>query len=110
MRTNRKNTLTFKQLKKLVRENVEDEYLDPYNENEKEIAHIENQSVTIGQLRKAEQILIDNGIDEDEVDTVLQAVGYALLDMELYPDKDRDYDHGLDDLIASGYYADSEEK
>lgn len=32
----------------------------------------------------AEQCLIDNGIDEDEVETVLQALGYILLDTELY--------------------------
>lgn len=37
-------------------------------------------------IKKAEQILADNGIDQDEVDTVLQAIGYALLDEELYPD------------------------
>lgn len=36
-------------------------------------------------IKKAEQILADNGIDQDEVDTVLQAIGYALLDKELYP-------------------------
>lgn len=35
-------------------------------------------------IKKAEQILADNGIDQDEVDTVLQAIGYALLDKELY--------------------------
>lgn len=33
----------------------------------------------------AEQILIDNGIDPDEASIVLQALGYALLDVELYP-------------------------
>lgn len=34
---------------------------------------------------KAEKVLIDNGIDPEEVEIVLQAVGYALLDKELYP-------------------------
>lgn len=33
---------------------------------------------------KAEKVLIDNGIDPEEVEVVLQAVGYALLDTELY--------------------------
>lgn len=33
---------------------------------------------------KAEKVLIDNGIDPKEVEVVLQAVGYALLDTELY--------------------------
>lgn len=38
-------------------------------------------------IQKAEQCLIDNGIKADEVSTVLQALGYILLDDELYPDK-----------------------
>ena len=36
-------------------------------------------------IAKAEQVLIDNGIEKDEAATVLQAVGYVLLDEELYP-------------------------
>ena len=32
------------------------------------------------------QILIDNGIAVDEADSVLQAIGYALIDTELYPE------------------------
>lgn len=36
--------------------------------------------------KKAEQILIDNGIEPDEASIVLQAIGYALLDIELYPE------------------------
>lgn len=35
-------------------------------------------------IRKAEQILIDNGIAADEASTVLQAIGFALLDEDLY--------------------------
>lgn len=35
-------------------------------------------------IRKAEQCLIDNGIEADEAETVLQALGYILLDEELY--------------------------
>lgn len=34
----------------------------------------------------AEKCLIDNGIEPDEASTVLQTIGYILLDMELYPD------------------------
>ena len=30
-------------------------------------------------IKKAEQILIDNGIEADEADVVLQAIGYALI-------------------------------
>ena len=41
-------------------------------------------NITKEQIKKAEQILIDNGIEEDEVDTVLQTIGYVLLDIELY--------------------------
>ena len=36
---------------------------------------------------KAQQVLIDNGIDEDEADSVLQALGYTLLGVELYPNE-----------------------
>lgn len=37
-------------------------------------------------LRAAEQCLIDNGIDSEEAEIVLQALGYILLDIELYPE------------------------
>ena len=37
-------------------------------------------------IAAAEKVLADNGIEEDEVSTVLQAVGYALLGAELYPE------------------------
>ena len=43
-------------------------------------------TVTPESLKAAEQVLVDNGIDADEADTVLQALGYALLDTELYPE------------------------
>lgn len=39
-------------------------------------------------IKKAEQVLIDNGIEPDEADTVLQAIGYVLLDEELYPEEE----------------------
>ena len=35
-------------------------------------------------MEAAEKVLVDNGIEEDEASTVLQAVGYTLLDTELY--------------------------
>lgn len=35
---------------------------------------------------KAEQCLVDNGIEPDEAPVVLQALGYILLDEELYPE------------------------
>ena len=37
-------------------------------------------------LKATENVLIDNGIDADEADVVLQAIGYTLLDTELYPE------------------------
>ena len=41
-------------------------------------------SINEAKLKKAEQCLIDNGIASDEAETVLQALGYILLDKELY--------------------------
>lgn len=45
-----------------------------------------NRHIRKGDIEKAEQCLIDNGIEADEVCTVLQALGYILLDKELYPE------------------------
>ena len=42
--------------------------------------------LTVSKIRAAEKCLIDNGIEPDEASTVLQAIGYILLDTELYPD------------------------
>lgn len=40
--------------------------------------------VTSVDIKKAEQVLIDNGIEPDEASVVLQAIGYTLLNTELY--------------------------
>ena len=48
--------------------------------------YIKSWSIDEDMVRKAEQVLIDNGIESDEADTVLQALGYVLLDKELYED------------------------
>jgi len=55
-------------------------------EKEKKM-EIEVQKMTITQenIDAAEKVLRDNGIEPDEVCTVLQAIGYTLLDIELYP-------------------------
>ena len=45
----------------------------------------QNIEITKGKVQRALLVLIDNGIDEDEAQPVLQAIGYALLDMELEP-------------------------
>ena len=39
-------------------------------------------------IEKAIKCLIDNGIEEDEAQVVLQALGYILLDEELFPEKE----------------------
>jgi len=44
-----------------------------------------NTSINSDNIIKAEKVLIDNGIDKDEASTVLQAIGYTLLNIELYP-------------------------
>lgn len=41
----------------------------------------------VEKICNAEQILIDNGIKPDEASTVLQAIGFALLDQNLYEPK-----------------------
>ena len=42
--------------------------------------------INSGRISAAEKILVDNGVDADEASVVLQAIGYALLDTELYPE------------------------
>ncbi len=39
--------------------------------------------ITLEQVKAAQQCLIDNGIEKDESGTVLQALGYILLNKEL---------------------------
>lgn len=43
-------------------------------------------NITDRKIHLALQCLIDNGIEEDEAKTVLQALGYILLDQELFPE------------------------
>ena len=45
-------------------------------------------TITKRDIERAEKVLSDNGIETDEVATVLQAIGYVLLDTELYPEED----------------------
>lgn len=44
--------------------------------------------ISADQIESAKSILADNGIESDETETVLQAIGYALLDMELFPEEE----------------------
>ena len=55
-------------------------------------------NITKEDITKAEKILIDNGIESDEAQTVLQAIGYALLDSELYGNEKADELHNNETL------------
>ena len=55
------------------------------------IINVEKTKIDELAIEQCVQILIDNGIEIDEADSVLQAIGYALIDTELYPeDEDPD--------------------
>ena len=43
-------------------------------------------SISEEQVDKAIKCLADNGIDEDDACVILQALGYILLDEELFPE------------------------
>lgn len=74
--------------------------------------------ITKEQIKAAEQVLIDNGIEADEAQTVLQAIGYTLLDEELYPEEEtenapkkqkftfRFHTHGWTDISVEAENAD----
>jgi len=48
---------------------------------------VQNTTITQDNIDAAEKVLRDNGVDPNEVYTVLQAIGYTLLDIELYPEE-----------------------
>ena len=53
--------------------------------------HITSKCITSKEeIKKSEQVLIDNGIEKDEAQVVLQAIGYTLLGIELYPEEKKD--------------------
>ena len=53
--------------------------------------HITSECITSKEeIKKSEQVLIDNGIEKDEAQVVLQALGYTLLGVELYPEEKED--------------------
>ncbi len=47
--------------------------------------HYRKLGITEDAIKNTEKVLEDNGIEADEVQSVLQAIGYSLLDCELYP-------------------------
>ena len=56
------------------------------NCNDDEVVYNNEVVITKDIIEKAEQVLIDNGIEKDEAWVVLQALGYVLFDGELYPE------------------------
>lgn len=42
--------------------------------------------ITKENVQRAEQVLMDNGHDLDDAQDILQALGYVLLDVEVYPE------------------------
>lgn len=70
-------------------EGLEDatKYIKEENEgNDDEVIYNNEVVITKGIIEKAEQVLIDNGIEKDEAWVVLQALGYVLFDGELFPE------------------------
>ena len=45
-----------------------------------------NHEITEEEIERTLKVLIDNGIENEEAETVLQAIGYTLLDAELFPE------------------------
>lgn len=62
------------------------EKLMRYMKKDNKRSYIKHKKITNENIARAMIVLIDNGIEEDEADTVLQAIGYTLLDEELFPD------------------------
>ena len=48
---------------------------------------VEVKEIPLYQIDKALDCLVDNGIDPDDAEIVLQALGYILIDTELFPDQ-----------------------
>ncbi len=46
----------------------------------------ETGEITSAQIKQAEYILTDNGVKADEAQTILRALGFVLLDKDLYPE------------------------
>lgn len=63
-----------------------------------ESINLHESAINQDKINKALQVLIDNGIDEDEAEIVLQAIGYTLLDTELFPEDDLDESYNNDDF------------
>lgn len=62
---------------------------------------VENTDINayMDKIHKAEEILIENGVEKDFAPTVLQSIGYILLDKELYIENRHPTDKELDEII-----------
>jgi len=69
-----------------------------------------NTTITFDNLLNTIKVLTDNGIEADEATTVLQAIGYTLLDTELFPEQEEPAtQHDVVEacrLFFNKYYAD----
>ena len=65
------------------------------------VPSVENVDINayMDKIHKAEEILIENGVEKDFAPTVLQSIGYILLDKELYIEKSHPTDKELDEII-----------
>lgn len=50
------------------------------------IINVEKRKIDECAIEDCVRILIDNGIEINKADAVLQAIGHALIDTELYPE------------------------
>jgi hypothetical protein len=57
-----------------------------YEEVVDKIIPVAAKEIAPAQVNAAMQCLIDNGIEADEASVVLQALGYILIDTELFPE------------------------
>ena len=57
--------------------------------------------ITEEHKRHAMQVLIDNGVEEDEAEVVLRAIGHTLLDEELFPDGEGDFGEECEEAAES---------
>ncbi len=67
------------------------------------IINVEKTKIDECAIEDCVRILIDNGIEIDEADSVLQAIGYALIDTELYPE-DEDPDKKVYSEVRIEYF------
>lgn len=72
-------------------------------------------NISKDKIKRAIKCLVDNGIEKDKAETVLQALGYILLDEELFPKENLQHDANsapvlfvdLDGTLAEFKYAES---